>query len=60
MRHPWKGKDTCEEGKKYLAAQPKAREAEAQALAQITGWNIDTIRERALENRDTAKRPSGQ
>jgi hypothetical protein len=47
LRHPWKGKPTCDAAKEYLAKQPKAREAEAQTLAKLTGWNIDTIRERA-------------
>ncbi len=47
MRHPWKGKADCAEAKKYLAAQPKARETEAQNLARLTGWKIETIRERA-------------
>jgi hypothetical protein len=57
LRHPWKGKPTCDEAKRYLAEQPKAREQEAQNLARLTGWNIDTIRERAGEYKDTAKRP---
>ncbi len=57
MRHPWKGKVECEEGKKYLAAQPKAREREAQNLARLTGWDIGTIRERAADYVDKAKRP---
>jgi len=55
MRHPWKGKSTCDAAKEYLAKQPKAREAEAQNLARLTGWNIDTIRERAGSYVDKAK-----
>jgi len=55
MRHPWKGKPTCDAAKEYLAKQPKAREAEAQNLARLTGWNIDTIRERAGSYVDKAK-----
>jgi hypothetical protein len=57
MRHPWKGKASCPEAKKYLAAQPQAREKEAQNLARLTGWKIETIRERAAGFVDKAKRP---
>jgi hypothetical protein len=57
MRHPWKSKADCAEAKKYLAAQPKARETEAQNLARLTGWKIETIRERAGAFVDKAKRP---
>lgn len=57
LRHPWKGKATCAEGKKYLAAQPKEREEEARNLARLTGWSIDSIRERAESYVDRAKPP---
>jgi hypothetical protein len=57
MRHPWKGKAECAEAKKYVAAQPKARETEAQNLAKLTGWNIETIREKAAAYVDKGKRP---
>jgi len=57
MRHPWKGKATCPDAKKYLADQPKARETEAQNLARLTGWKIETIRERMEEYVDKAKPP---
>jgi hypothetical protein len=60
LRHPWIGKPTCDDAKKYLANQPKAREAEAQNLAKLTGWNIDTIRERAARYVDKAKPPRDQ
>jgi hypothetical protein len=57
LRHPWKGKPTCDAAKEYLARQPKAREAENQTLAKLTGWDIDTIRERASKYTDKAKPP---
>jgi hypothetical protein len=57
LRHPWKGKPTCDAAKEYLARQPKARQAEAENLAKLTGWDIDTIRERVAGYVDKAKRP---
>ena len=57
MRHPWKGAARCEAAKNYFAAQPKVREQEAQNLARLTGWDIDTIRERVAKFVDKAKRP---
>lgn len=44
MRHPFKGTASCEAGKNYLASLPDRFEKEAQALANITGWNITEIR----------------
>jgi hypothetical protein len=58
LRHPWKGNATCKAAKKYLADQPKAREQENQTLARLTGWNIETIRERAAAYVDRAKQPA--
>jgi hypothetical protein len=60
LRHPWKGKPKCDDAKKYLAEQPKVREREAQNLARLTGWKIDTIRERADAYVDKAKPPREQ
>jgi hypothetical protein len=57
LRHPWKGEPKCEAAKAYLKAQPKAREQEAQNLARLTGWKIETIRDRAAAYVDKAKRP---
>jgi len=57
LRHPWKGAPKCDAAKKYLAGQPKAREAEAENLARLTGWSIDAIRERMAAFVDKAKRP---
>jgi len=57
LRHPWKGKAKCPAAREYLAAQPKAREKEAENLAHLTGWNIDSIRERAEAYVDKARPP---
>jgi hypothetical protein len=57
LRHPWKGEAKCDAAKAYLQHQPKAREEEAQNLSRLTGWDIDTIRERVAKFVDKAKQP---
>jgi hypothetical protein len=59
LRHPWKGKATCAAAKKYLAECPKVREKEMQTLAKLTGWKMESIREKADAYVDKAKRPTG-
>ena len=45
MRHPWTGKADTDARTTYLnVTLPKRREAEAQSLARMTNWDIDTIR----------------
>jgi hypothetical protein len=44
LRHPFTGKITCEEGKRYKRELPKRQEKEAQTLANLTGWDINQIR----------------
>lgn len=44
MRHAFKGEMQCEAGKQYRSQLPARREAEAQSLASLTGWDIDEIR----------------
>ncbi len=46
LRHPWKGEPKCDAAKKYLEALPERQEKEAQTLAQLTGWEIEKIRDR--------------
>jgi hypothetical protein len=46
LRHPWKGEPKCDAAQKYLADLPKRQDKEAQTLAQLTGWDIEKIRER--------------
>ena len=43
IRHPWKGKASCDISA-YQAAVRERQEREAQMLANLTGWNIDDIR----------------
>jgi hypothetical protein len=44
LRHEWKGTGTCEAATLYRQQLPKRREAEAQNLARLTGWDIQQIR----------------
>jgi hypothetical protein len=44
LRHPWKGEASCEAAKDYLKGLPKRLDAEAQTLANLTGWDIANIR----------------
>jgi len=44
LRHAWKGKPTCEAARDYVKGLPKRFDAEAQTLANLTGWSIDDIR----------------
>jgi hypothetical protein len=44
MRHPYRGDAQCEAAKEYRASLPKRFDAEAQTLANLTGWDIDDVR----------------
>lgn len=46
MRHPFKGKISCEAGKKYVQSLPRRFERQAQTLARLTNWNIQEIRQK--------------
>ena len=43
IRHPWKGKTSCDTSV-YDASVRERQEREAQQLANLTGWDIETIR----------------
>jgi hypothetical protein len=43
LRHPFKGKNTCDAGKKYEAALPARFKKEASNLAWLTGWKQSEI-----------------
>lgn len=46
LRHAFEGKATCEAAKVYQNGLPQRHDAEAQALANLTGWDINDIRGR--------------
>ena len=51
LRHPWKGdRSQCEAAEQYLASLPQRFETEAQNLARLTGWELNTIRQKMASN----------
>lgn len=44
LRHPYTGEAQCDAGEAYRASLPDRYEKEAQTLANLTGWDIQTIR----------------
>jgi hypothetical protein len=44
LRHTWDGESTCERADDYRKSLPDRWEKEAQSLASLTGWDINTIR----------------
>ena len=46
MHHPWKGGDECPGAGAYRAELRVRREREARTLATLTGWSVDSIRQR--------------
>ena len=44
LRHPYTGDARCEAVERYRAGLPERFEKEAQTLASLTGWDIETIR----------------
>ena len=48
LRHPWKGSADCPAGKSYFEETlPKRQKAEAQTLANLTGWDLQEIHRKA-------------
>ncbi|MGL5034434.1 MAG: DUF2330 domain-containing protein [Microcystaceae cyanobacterium] len=46
MRHPYRGEMSCDAAKSYKQSVRQRQEKEAQTLANLTGWKIDSIRKR--------------
>ena len=46
IRHPFTGDITCNAGKEYQQSVRDRQEREAKTLAKLTGWNIESIRNR--------------
>jgi hypothetical protein len=50
LRHPYQGDSECQAAEQYRADLPKRFEKEAQTLANLTGWDIDKIRDKMDDN----------
>lgn len=50
MRHPFKGKPTCDMASSYYKDLKNRFEKEAKNLASLTGWNINKIRQKMEKN----------
>jgi hypothetical protein len=48
LRHPFRGKATCEAARRYRTELRERRQREAATLASLTGWDIDDIRRRMI------------
>ncbi len=46
LRHPWSMEDECSEILSYRKSLRERQEREAQTLASLTGWDVDSIREK--------------
>jgi hypothetical protein len=46
IRHPFKGETKCDAAQNYQRSVRERQEREAQTLAQLTGWNINQIRQK--------------
>ena len=44
IRHEWRGNTQCEDAAAYLASLPARRQKQAEELAALTGWPIESIR----------------
>lgn len=58
LRHPYKGDAKCEAAEQYRAELPKRFEKEAQTLANLTGWDIDDIREKMNDSDQPFSEPA--
>ena len=61
LRHPWKGDTTCDAYREYRRAVRDRRAKEAETLANLTGWDLRSIRRRMgggwTDNGDGDDRP---
>jgi hypothetical protein len=58
LRHPWTGGERCPEAERYYQELRQRHEQEAQALASLTGWDVNEIRKKMrLDGRPPEKEP---
>jgi len=46
LRHAWKGESSCEAAATYRETLKRRQEQEAQALATLTGWDVNDVRKK--------------
>ena len=59
MQHPFKDEASCSAANDYYDGLPKRFEKEAKTLANLTGWNINDIRQKMEDNGQSFKSKSG-
>ena len=59
LRHPWTGIDSCAAASQCRTALAQRHEQQAQSLASLTGWKLETIR-RKMGNDDLYPVPDEQ
>ncbi len=57
LRHPWQGERDCAAAVSYRENLSERQEREAQQLATLTGWNIETIRKKMGIEKNIEDRP---
>jgi hypothetical protein len=60
LRHPWTGSDRCEQAQVYRRELSKRLEGQAQALASLTGWDINRIRGKMNLKASTSTKPGDE
>jgi hypothetical protein len=55
LRHEWQGESECAQAVQYREALPARRRKEALALAELTGWRLDAIRDSMAVDADWSK-----
>ncbi len=60
LRHPWKGnRNACQAAEQYVESLPQRFESEAQQLAQLTGWELTSIRQKMADHDQPFESHSG-
>jgi hypothetical protein len=50
LRHPWSGSANCTAGDNYWRSLPARYQQEADALSNLTGWDVAAIRDKMAAN----------
>ncbi|MCB0353093.1 MAG: DUF2330 domain-containing protein [Bdellovibrionales bacterium] len=60
MRHPWRGEATCSQAPEYFQQVRERQQREIVQLANLTGWNEESIREKVkfVGNQQSGEQPT--